>query len=295
VGLPLSLVQRVQAGLQESWRANLWQTAGSLVSLAAVVIAAQNQAGVVWLLLAMSGGPMLVNAINTVIEFWVRKPGLRPSLANYDAAILRSLLRSGAVFVALQVCVLFGSASDSVVIAQLFGAAAVGPYAVLYKLFQTSLIFGLFTYPLWPALGEALARGDYGWAHRALKRALVVVSAAGMILAVLFLFGAREVVHLWVGDRIVPDWLLVSGFAAWILPSAFGGTITSLFNNSQFLRVQLKTYGAASIVALALKVPMAWWLGPAGVVWATVVAYSCVYCLPAGIIARRYFRAKIAP
>jgi O-antigen/teichoic acid export membrane protein len=294
-GLPFTVVQRVQMGLQESWRAYLWQTGASLVSLAGVLVAARQQAGVAWLVVAMNGGPVLVGALNSLVEFWIRRPSLRPRLSTCDPLVMRSLLGVGAIFVVLQLCGVAGTVADSFVIAQLFGAAAVGPYAVMYKLFQTSLIFSLFMVPLWPALGEALARGDYAWARAALNRAVLLSMAAGLLLAIVFLAFGQSIIRAWVGEQLVPDLLLVAGFAAWIILSAYGGAITSLLNNPQFLRLQVKIYAGASIAALALKVPLTRWIGPAGVVWATVIAYSLGYCVPAGLIARRMFRANSSP
>jgi O-antigen/teichoic acid export membrane protein len=292
-GLPLSVVQRVQMGLQQSWRAYLWQSAASIVSLIWVLIAAYFKSGVLWLLLAMNGGPVLVGALNFFVEFWFRRPEMRPTPVNCDPAVVKALFGSGGLFVGLQLFSALGTATDSVVIARMFGAAAVGPYAVMYKLFQTSLVFSLFMFPLWPALGEALARGDYAWARLALSRAVLLSVAAGTSLAVLLLLFGRALVRVWVGSRISIDPWLLSGFCGWIILSAYGGGITSLMNNTQFLRLQFKIYGVASIAALSLKIPMAHWIGPAGVVWATVIAYSLGYCLPAGLAARRFFQSTM--
>jgi O-antigen/teichoic acid export membrane protein len=292
-GLPLIVVQRMQMGLQQSWRAYLWQSAASIVSLIWVLIAAYFKSGVVWLLLAMNGGPVLVSALNFFVEFWFRMPQMRPTLVNCDPAIVKALFASSGLFVGLQLFSAVGTATDSVVIAQLFGAAAVAPYAVMYKLFQTSLMFSLFMYPLWPALGEALARGDYAWARVAVSRAVILSLVAGTSLAVLLLLFGRAIVRVWVGSRISIDPWLLTGFSAWIILSAYGGGITSLMNNTQFLRLQFKIYGIASVAALSLKIPMAHWIGPAGVVWSTVIAYSLGYCLPAGIAARRFFQSTL--
>lgn len=292
IGLPFTVVQRVQTGLQESWRANLWQAAGSMVSLVGVLLAAWRGAGVMWLVLAMNGGQVVIGVVNSVIEFSIRKPALQPRFAAFDMAMLKDLLGSSAIFVALQLCVLVGGTSDSIILAQMFGAAAVGPYAVMYKLFQTSLVFSLFMYPLWPAFGEALARGDYGWARVAFRRAVQLSSAAGLLLALILLVGGKAIVRAWVGSAIIPDTSLVAAFSAWTMLVGYAGAVNSLLNNSQFLRLQLKIYGAASVAALLLKVPLAHWVGPAGVVWASVLAYSAGYCVPASRVIRRFFRSN---
>lgn len=288
-GLPFSLVQRVQAGLQESWRANVWQSLASLAALAGVLAVIAIRAGVMWLVLAMNGATVIVSIINWMSEFYRRRPSLRPRLQSFDRVILRGLLKTSAAFVVLQLSVMMGTASDSIIIARLFGAAAVGPYAVVYKLFQTSLVFSLFMYPLWPALGEALARGDYRWAQSALTRAVTLSAIAGAVLALALVTLGGPIVRIWVGGRVVPSQSLIDAFAAWALLSAYGGAITSLLNNPPFLRWQTTMYGIASVVALALKVPLAERFGPAGVVWATVIAYAFVYCVPAELTARRFF------
>jgi O-antigen/teichoic acid export membrane protein len=291
IGLPLTLVQRVQMGLQESWLASLWQSGGSVISLIGVLVAAHLEASVVWLVVAMNGGSVFASILNAIVEFGFRKPDLHPRWSNYDRSVVRGLLATGGIFVGLQLCVVIGTASDPFVIAQIFGASAVGPYSVACKLYQTLLVFGLFIYPLWPALGEALGRKDYAWARIALHRAIVLSVAVGSVLAAGFVLFGRAVIEVWLGGKIVPDMLVIGGFAACILMSAYGAPITSLLNNKEFLPLQLKMYATASIAALALKIVLSHWIGPSGVVWAAAAAYSLLYCLPARFAIRRYFRA----
>jgi O-antigen/teichoic acid export membrane protein len=292
IGLPFSIVQRLQMGLQESWRSYLWQCAGSLLSLAGTLIAVYARMGVAWLVIVTSGGPVVTSIFNSAVEFGNRRPEFRPAWKSVDIAASKDLIRSGAIFVALQLSVVAGTASDSIIIAQVDGASEVSSYSVMYKLYQTALVFGLFLSPLWPAMGESLSRGDYAWARAAMSRAITFCLAAGLVLSVVLFFFSQPVVKIWAGAAVVPNSLLVGGFSIWVLLAAFGGAVTSLLNNRQFLRVQLKMYASASVVALLFKVPMAYWLGPAGVVWATVGAYLFLYCIPAGIIVRRILYSK---
>jgi O-antigen/teichoic acid export membrane protein len=287
IGLPFTTVQRVQMGLQQSWRSYLWQCAGSLISLVGILIVISEHLGVVWLVLVTSGAPVIASVLNSVVEFTARRPDLRPKWSSVHFKTAKSLIRSGAIFVALQLSVVAGTASDSIIIAQVDGATDVSAYAVMYKLFQIALVFGLFMAPLWPALGESLSRGDYVWARSAMRRAMIIcLIAGGALSALLFLF-AQNLIGVWVGPSIVPGRLLVGAFSVWVILAAYGGAVTSLLNNNQFLPLQLKMYAFASIAALLFKVPMAYWLGPAGVVWATVAAYFFLYCIPAGFVVRR--------
>ena len=287
IGLPFTIVQRLQMGLQESWRFYIWQCAGSLLSLCGTLIVVNLRLGVPWLVVVTSGGPVIASMINAAMEFTHRRPQLRPDWPSVDFQASIALVRSGAIFVALQLSVVAGTASDSIVISQVDGAAGVSSYAVMYKLFQTTLIFSLFMTPLWPAMGESLSRGDYAWARSAMNRAIAVSLLAGTVLATLLFFFAQPLIRVWVGSNVVPSPILVGAFCVWVLLAAYGGAVTTLLNNNQFLKLQFKMYAIASAVALTLKVPMAEWLGPAGVVWATVGAYFFLYCFPAGIVVRR--------
>jgi O-antigen/teichoic acid export membrane protein len=287
IGLPFTVVQRLQMGLQESWRSYLWQSVGSIISLIGILLAIREQMGVAWLVIATSGGPVIALVLNSAIEFAHRWREYRPKWTSFNIGASKALARTGAIFVALQLSVVAGTASDSIIIAQVVGAQGVSSYAVMFKLFQVTLVFGLFMSPLWPAIGESISRGDYAWARSAMTRAIVLCMSAGILLSAALLFFARPIIRHWAGPTVVPDFLLVGAFSVWAILAAYGGAVTSLLNNKQFLRVQLKFYGLASLVALILKVPMARWLGPAGVVWATAGAYCLLYCIPAGFIVRR--------
>jgi O-antigen/teichoic acid export membrane protein len=292
VGLPFTIVQRLQMGLQESWRSNLWLALGSAFSLIGVLIAVRLRLGVASLVIAMSGGPVVASILNTIIEFFKRRPELRPRWAGVDFHTWTSLIRSSAIFVALQLCLVLGTGSDSMIIAQIDGASAVSSYSVMYKLFTIASVFTLFVNPLWPALGESMSRGDHVWARVAMNRATTLCVIIGLVLSAALLLFAQDIVRVWAGAKVVPDMVLVGGFSAWILIVAYGGPLTTLLNNKQFLRFQLRAVAIASVAALLLKIPLTYWCGPGGVVWASIVAQYFLFCLPAGKIVRKTFAAE---
>lgn len=281
ISLPLTTVQKIQLGLQKSWIANAWQSVGAVVSLVCILFAAWHHCGVVLLIVAMAIGPAIAMLANSILEFSVLRPDLTPKWRHARPGTAKALLKVGMAFFVLQVTSIAANGLDTLVIAQLFGASAVGPYAVTYKLYQLILIAGLFLQPLWPAFGEALARGDYVWARKAVNVAISLSVALGLSLGLTVAIFGDSIIALWVGEAMVPENKVRWSFACWILLASYGGAITAFLNNGTLLQFQLKAYTLASIGAVALKYPMAAWLGASGVVWATVVAYSVLYCLPA--------------
>jgi len=70
-----------------------------------------------------------------------------------------------------------GYASDNIVIAQIIGAAAVAVYAIPQKMFSfIEVVASMAVSPLWPAYGEALARGDVRWIRNTFAYTLRLVS-----------------------------------------------------------------------------------------------------------------------
>src|SRR5438093_2214193 len=114
--LPLATVQRVQEGFQEGFVNNFWQAAASCVGLAGLLIVVHFRLGLPWLVLAVAGAPILAALINSLVQFLVVRPWLRPSLRYFDRAVSSELIRSGFVFLALTFFTFWGIYSDNLVI-----------------------------------------------------------------------------------------------------------------------------------------------------------------------------------
>jgi O-antigen/teichoic acid export membrane protein len=183
-----------------------------------------------------------------------------------------------------------GSGTDNIVIAQYLGARSVAVYAVTQKLFSVTLLAQFVALPLWPAFGEAQARGDKRWARRALNRSLAATLALGGVTAIPLLLFGRTIVRLWAGSAVVPSASLLLGFAFWVVLGSYGGTISAFLNAGPLLTKQIPFFGLASLAALGLKILFVPWWGAAGAVWGTVFAYGVLYAGPAAFLAYRSLR-----
>jgi len=72
VNMPLGIVQRVQMGYQEGFQTNIWTAVGAILGLAGVLAAIYYKADLPWLVLAMTGGPVLALLFNWHVFFFVR-------------------------------------------------------------------------------------------------------------------------------------------------------------------------------------------------------------------------------
>ena len=170
VNLPLGVVQQIQLGYQEGFVNSLWESAGRVLGLAGLLLVIYLKAGLTWLVLAMAGAPALAWLLNSLVCIW-----LSPSLVASQVPELpqrqrpkSSSYRSFFFILQMGVTLIYGS--DNLIITQFLGPEAVTQYAIPYQMFSLSLvIFNIVIAPLWPAYGEAIARGDIAWVTKSLE------------------------------------------------------------------------------------------------------------------------------
>ena len=292
VSLPLGVVEKVQLGYQEGFRNALWTALGSVFGLGAVLVAIALEAGLPWLVLAMAGAPVVARLANGVALFGWHKRWLRPTLAAATRSAARQVLQLGLLFLVLQLAVAVAYQSDSMVAAQVIGPEAVAEYSVVYRLFMfVPMLAGLALTPLWPAYGEAIARGDVAWVRRTLSRSLrfsvLATVPASLVLVVL----GSKIIHIWVGEEIAPSYALILGFGVWMVMVTVGNAVAMFLNGANIVRFQVVTALCMAMTNLALSIALSRTMGVAGVIWGTVVAYSLCAALPmairAGAIIRR--------
>jgi O-antigen/teichoic acid export membrane protein len=216
--MPLGAAARVQAGLQEGFRANGWDCVAASLGLLGTLVAAYFRAGLPALVLASSGLPLVAMAINSGVEFGWRRRWLRPQWRRFDWRRGRALMGVGLGFLLSSLGSLALAAAPVLVIGNRFGASQVGAYALTYKILTVPMtLFSLFWFSLWPAYADARARGDCGWIYLTLRRSrqlalfvqAPIVAAGG--LSVPWLVAA------WTGGRLRPSLAESSATALFVI------------------------------------------------------------------------------
>jgi len=177
--------------------------------------------------------------------------------------------------------------SDNIVIARTMGSAQVAQFAVMQRIFSMGLIAQYFMVPLWPAIGEAIARQDFAWAQRIIRRAVTISLALGSFCAICLLLTSRSLMKRWSGVDPGGVDLLRIGFALWVVLVGYIAAMNAILNQPAVMVRHLKLFGAGALVSLALKIVFARHGSLSGVVWGTVLGYGIVYVAPATRLAFR--------
>ena len=287
LSMPLGTVLRVQLGYQQGYVGDLWNAAGNALALGGIVLATHLGGSLPVLVLAVAGAPVLVTTANWLVQFFRIRPWLRPRLALFDTATALRLAAVGGLFFVQQCFGLIYYVSDNIVIARTMGAAEVAQYAVLQRIFSIGLVAQYFMVPLWPAIGEALARRDYSWARQVIRGAIALSMGLGAVATVCLLAASRALMKRWSGVDVGAIDSLRIGFAVWVVLVGYVAAMNAILNQPAVMRRHLVLFGGAALASLALKIVFARHGSLAGVVWATVIGYGVVYVVPAARLAFR--------
>jgi O-antigen/teichoic acid export membrane protein len=279
--LPLTLVQRIQYGYQEGFEVSLWTALGTLIALAGLVAAIQARASLPWLVLALAGGPLVATALNGVVLFTRRHPDLRPRLRLATRRVALSLVRVGLLFFVLQLAVAVAYQSDVVVAAQILGPAAAAEYSVTLRLFfLVPSGLSMLYLPLWPAYGEAIARGDLAWVRRTLIRATAFGVAATTASSAFLVVAGEDVLRAWLGPVFDPPFVMLLGMALWAIVSTGFASISMLLNSATVIRFQLIVATIMAGTSILASIVLAGRFGISGIIWGTLLAYLACSALP---------------
>lgn len=202
---------------------------------------------------------------------WVR-PWLLPKRAYWDLAAARKIMSTGTMFLIMQVCGIFTVAVDNIIITQILGPESVTQFAVPMRMFLLVRSVGsMFVINLWPAYGEALARGDVQWVKKTVVRSVALsLLGFGPVALGLAVFG-RQLVHVWVGPQIQPSHLLLAGAAVWVVVDLCGQAMCTFLCGANLMKFQAILYVATATANLPGKLFALKLFGLSGVVWTTAL------------------------
>lgn len=285
--IPLGIFGRVQAGLQQSFHVSLFQCVGSMAGLSGVLLAVWARAPLPTLVAALAAGPLVTGLASSILYLRAGNSEIRPALQHVSIPVICRILKTGGLFFGLQILAAVTYTSDNVVIASLLGAASVTLYAIPDKLFsQIPMLMGMFLAPLWPAYGEALARGDAAWVRRTVRRSLSMAVGVAALLSGTTWLAAPWIFSLWVGpDFAVPSGLLL-GLALWKIVEVICLSLAVFLNGANVVKTQLLLGLLTAGAAIGGKIVCVGGLGEfsgfgvAAIPWVSLAAHLMFILVP---------------
>ncbi len=290
LAVPASIGQRIHLAYQQGWAASATTAAGSVLALVAVWLSARAEASLPVFVLAMVGGTTAAYLAETIWVFTRSHRDLLPQRSDLEWAMVRRLARSGAGFFALVLAGSLAYQTDALVIANHLGAADATPYVLTNRLFMlVPTAIGAVLLPLWPAYGEALARGDDRWVRDTLRRSLLTAGLVASVSAAVLLFLAGPLLRWW-EPTAEPTPGLLYATAAWSVVFAVSQAVAMYLNGARLIRLQVVLALAMAAANLAASILLVRRIGIAGPVWASVATQSAIVLMPLAVILGRRLR-----
>jgi O-antigen/teichoic acid export membrane protein len=289
ISIPLGVVTRAQAGLQKGYFPQLVGTFGSILTLVALLTVIKLHGSLAWLVLASTVGAVAGTVANGYILIH-EHPWLAPAWHAYRSTTANRIFRLGLMFFVLQAAVAVGYTSDNIVITQILGATAVAAYSVPAKFFSfISQVVNMATTPLWPAYGEALARGDVAWVRRIFLGSVRVTLIFSVSLCTFLVLAGPWILKVFFGKELHVPMSLLIVLGLWGIISAVSSPIAMLLNGAGYLKIQTIVAVVASITNLGLSILLTRQFGVLGVCAGSLITQVFVAIPACSLAIRRLF------
>lgn len=292
IGVPAGVATKIYFGLQQAATASVWTTAAAITSAGTVALVADGSGSLPLMVAAQVGLPSIFAFFSLIVV--VRRNELLG--VAHGAIALRStvsLLKTGRLFVVLQLAAIISYQLDVLIVVRLLGPEEAAVVAVTMKFLMLPLgLASLFFLPLWPAFAEARQVSDLRWVCKAYRRASLTGAIAGLFAAPLCLLFGQKLVRVWTDGLVDPPVLLIAAGALWILVGLYNQPQSMLLNGLHVEGFQLKVVSITVAANLALSIVLAGSIGLSGPLIGSVLSLSFLTILPSEVWIRRFFRRQ---
>lgn len=268
-------------GRQRMATAQLLNALRSVVALLATVVVAAMDLGPWAFILAMLGSPALVAF---AITCWVVAVDLRGDRqrAALDAGRVGTMIRDSSYFALFGISNAVALGTGTFIVALILGPAAAAIFSVVSRMFTLLLSFIVLSgTQLWPAMTEAIARGELAWARIRYRHGIVVAGLATSAASLGLIVLGRPLARVWVGSELVPPLHLFVWTAAFTIVMAVAAQASVLLLAVERVRALAAVCVANAVVSVTASVLLTELIGASGA--AAGAFLSCLAVLLPGI------------
>ena len=218
ISLPLGMIQRILDAHQNGLVTNILLSMGRVLSLASVFLCISYQLPLPIMAGLYMGMPFVLLGLGGVYIFWTNAI-FRPSLFKIRRRYIRQIASTGSLALFAQIGSTLMNSGPLLLLTSQFGAVAVVPFAITQRLLSMpTLILSTVLAPLWPAYGEAYARGDAKWIKSTFKKSMLFTAMISVPIFIVLSFYGQLIIEFWSQNKdAVPSWELLMVCNIWAL------------------------------------------------------------------------------
>lgn len=273
--IPLKILREIYTAEQRGYAHSLWSALGALLVLPAVALAVLWDAGLVGCVLALQGSIVLVTGISALRLFGRDRRWLAPRLSLASREAWRDMAADSRMLLLLGLAMMVLNGTDVFVANHVLGGEAAGVLAFsLRAMFLFQIVVSFLAYPSWPAIGEAVARGEWDWAARTSRRLLLWALGLGTLFAGVLALAGAPLVEVWSGARLSPPRGLMPLLGLYVLLRVACAVLAILLRAYGRVRNQALACAAEALLHVVLCVAGAKGWGLVGIALGGCVALA---------------------
>ena len=273
----LDLIGVILSADQQPALNDLFRLISSAVSLLIIYVLTKTSGSSLLLFgLSVSGVGVVIFLLINLILFNTKYKKFAPAPGYVRFRYARNLLNLGVQFFVIQILWIIIYSTDNIIITQLYGPEAVGPYNIAFRYFgMATMLFNILTAPLWSAYTEAYVKQDFDWITGTIRKMKLawLLLAGGCLLLLLI---SPYFYKFWIKDKMVIPFALSFWMCIYVIAITWGSIFVIFLNGIGKVRMQLYFAVFAGILNIPLCILFAktFGLGSAGVIVATIICMS---------------------
>ncbi len=277
VGLPTGLVQRILFAQQKNAVANLWVTAGKLLSL--IGLWGLINAGItdlIFLVFSLLGIPVIVGWVSVATELLCKNGlGFKPRVYLFKWKAFKHYSILGMSFLIMQLVPFAEYSLDILIVGSVISKAMVQSYDVYQRLYNyIPALISMAVFPLWPLIAEARGCGDVKSVRKIANWFYIIVALVSTSLTVIFLLADGWLISLWVTKPISINYTTQLGFAVFTVLTCIGTVQVMILNGLGHVAKLAKIFIYYLIALSFVKVYFANEYGTVGLIWSMNLLYT---------------------
>jgi O-antigen/teichoic acid export membrane protein len=296
--LPLGIIQRILDAYQEGFLSNVMLSIGRLLGFASIFLCIDQGFSLPIMTTLYMGLPFVFIAFSGLFIFW-KRPWLRPGIRSIQFSKAKQVSRVGGLALLAQLGASIMTTGPLFLLSSQYGAQAVAPFAITQRMLGGfSMVLSVAMSPLWPAYGEAQARGDIGWIKKTFFRSVKVSAIIVFPIFIITALSGLEIIEWWISEKkTLPSWSLLMACNVWMVFMAWNRVCSMMLNGLNKFKGQsiygivlpIIAIGSGYYVSLNNELPITLWV----VVLIGEVFRSILFGLEAIYVLRRM--TKILP
>lgn len=269
---PLKNLREIYTADQRGYVFSFWTLLGTIASLAGIWFATRTSGGITAVLAGMYL-PVLAASVACCVYLFVKDmPWLVPAFSKISGEAWRKMWRDSLGFFILGSSLMIINGTDIFIVNYYLGGEEAAVYSLSIRIFfYVQVIVSLLINPAWPAIGDALHRGEGPWARKASRSLFLISFGIALPLCTLLIGFGIPLIQLWSIGKIATNQTLLLLLGVYVLIRIWCALLGIMLRALGRVRIQGLSTLAEAILHLVLGIYLLQRLGLIGLAIGSVL------------------------